>query len=322
MCFLYNITIIVLFWVRHFDEPRNKEKGTLMISTATRDDADFRQMFFKLALDTFDIDFEPWYNSGYWSDSYVCHSHFEQRQMVANVSVHRLDLILGGKRLAALQIGTVMTHPAWRNRGLAKQLMEHALGSYKYDVVYLFAHAGVVSFYEKLGFSSVRQSQFEAIVQLPDVPVKPMRKLDINSSQDRALIYRLVQNRVPISRRCGLERDAHLFMFYVLNVLGKCISYVEDLDTLLVYRENKERMDVFDVVSSCSVDFLPLARCIVSSLGNFGLSQQRFRFYFTPDFPDITPEAVSYDDTDDRLMVRSSPELSLEGICFPYMAHG
>ena len=100
--FLYNITtIIVLFLVRHFDEPRNKEKGTLMISTATRDDADFRQMFFKLALDTFDIDFEPWYNSGYWSDSYVCHSHFEQRQMVANVSVHRLDLIFGGKRLAA-----------------------------------------------------------------------------------------------------------------------------------------------------------------------------------------------------------------------------
>lgn len=41
-------------------------------------------------------------------------------QIIANVSVKKMDLEVNGESKRALQIGTVMTHPEHRGKGLSK----------------------------------------------------------------------------------------------------------------------------------------------------------------------------------------------------------
>ncbi len=75
-----------------------------------------RTSFFKLAADTFDIDFERWYQQGGWSEHYIPFSFVDGNEIVANASVNTVELVISGQRKKAIQIGTVMTHPDYRGQ--------------------------------------------------------------------------------------------------------------------------------------------------------------------------------------------------------------
>jgi hypothetical protein len=45
----------------------------------------YRQSFFKLAQDTFGLDFAYWYQAGGWNDRYTCYSYADGNRIVANV---------------------------------------------------------------------------------------------------------------------------------------------------------------------------------------------------------------------------------------------
>ena len=53
-----------------------------------RDNEQLRHSFNELAMKTFDIDFEDWYQNGYWTDRYNPHSIVIDGKVVANVSVN------------------------------------------------------------------------------------------------------------------------------------------------------------------------------------------------------------------------------------------
>jgi predicted N-acetyltransferase YhbS len=74
------------------------------------------------------VDFEKWYQFGFWNNTYVCYSYIDQNEVIANVSVNKLDILIDGKESKTLQIGTVMTRPDYRGNGLSKSLMEIAAG--------------------------------------------------------------------------------------------------------------------------------------------------------------------------------------------------
>ena len=92
-----------------------------------RENAELRHSFNELAKKTFGLNFEDWYQNGYWTDKYNPHS---------------------------IQLGTVMTDEAYRNRGLIRLIMEDIEKEYadKADGMYLFANDSVLSFYPKFGF--------------------------------------------------------------------------------------------------------------------------------------------------------------------------
>jgi hypothetical protein len=79
-----------------------------------------RLSFNSLAKRVFGIDFEQWYQQGSWDDRYVCYSFADKGQIVANVSVTKMKLLLEGSIHPALQIGTVMTDPAYRKQAVQK----------------------------------------------------------------------------------------------------------------------------------------------------------------------------------------------------------
>jgi predicted GNAT family acetyltransferase len=60
-----------------------------------------------------------------------------------------MTIVSFGKEYQAIQIGTVMTHPDYRKKGLAKKLIEHITAIYEKqsDFIYLFANKTVLDFY-------------------------------------------------------------------------------------------------------------------------------------------------------------------------------
>ena len=83
-----------------------------------------RRSFNSLAEKTFGLNFENWYQNGFWGDNYNPYSVVIDGQVVANVSVNRTDLVMDGARRQLLQLGTVMTDERYRNRGYIRAIMQ------------------------------------------------------------------------------------------------------------------------------------------------------------------------------------------------------
>ena len=120
-----------------------------------RENAALRASFNALAEQTFDgLNFETWYTNGHWTDNYCPYAVVEDGEVIANVSVNRTPILVDGTVVRLFQIGTVMTKPEYRNKGLSRLLMaeiEKDLAA-EADGFYLFAHTGVLQFYPKFGY--------------------------------------------------------------------------------------------------------------------------------------------------------------------------
>jgi GNAT superfamily N-acetyltransferase len=266
-----------------------------------KDMTEYRQSFNQLAKSTFGIDFEKWYQKGFWDDRYICYSYLDGNKVVANVSINKMDVILEGERKRALQIGTVMTHPEYRKRGLSADLMNIVLDEYekKYDFIYLFANETVLDFYPKFGFKPFKESQFSIDVTIGKSSLGNVRKLDISNTNDLKMIINLASARIPISTVLGVENVQGIFAWHCLNVFYDDLYYLEDEDVIVICKREKEKLHVYDVISKNEVHFQHILNKIASE------EIKKVIFYFTPDFPDITPSS-SYFKPDDVLFIRPS----------------
>lgn len=82
--------------------------GTIQVS---------EKALWQLAADVFGLSFHNWYARGYWQDAYLPYTLFDCGRAVANISVNRMKTMVDGQPKRYIQLGTVMTAPAYRNRG-------------------------------------------------------------------------------------------------------------------------------------------------------------------------------------------------------------
>jgi len=136
--------------------------SSYLFTTNVKDHAGYRASFFELAMLVFDLDFRAWYTSGGWNEHYRCYAYVDQGKVIANASVNKMTIASDGQFYTAIQIGTVMTHPDYRNQGLSGKLMQHILDEYenRCDFIFLFANETVHDFYPKFGFQRVKESSF------------------------------------------------------------------------------------------------------------------------------------------------------------------
>ena len=127
-----------------------------------RDNDDLRASFNELAVKVFGLNFEGWYQNGFWKDNYIPYSVVIDGKVVSNVSVNRCDVNYDGKTYRLIQLGTVMTDPDYRGKGYAREIMERIMSDYedKVDGMYLFANDSVVDFYPKFGFKTGTEYQY------------------------------------------------------------------------------------------------------------------------------------------------------------------
>ncbi|MGE6666933.1 GNAT family N-acetyltransferase [Paenibacillus xylanexedens] len=201
-----------------------------------------RKSFFELAVNTFEINFEDWYRQGYWGERYIPYSYVDGDQVIANVSVNILELIIHGEKKKAIQIGTVMTHPDYRGKGLSTRLMNKVLEEYenKYDYMYLFANESVLDFYPKFGFKPVEEHLFSMNYTAKKSPEPAnIRKLNVTNAEDLRLIQKLASERLPVSRHFATQHAQGILMFYCLNVFSDDIYYLENENIIVIYQKEE-----------------------------------------------------------------------------------
>lgn len=207
-----------------------------------------RAAFNHLAVKTFDLSFEEWYQSGYWRDKYIPYTLFDGEQAVANVSVNIMDFSIFGHQQRTIQIGTVMTEEAYRNQGLSRRLMEKVFEDWKANchLIYLFANSTVWGFYPKLGFKPVKEYQYQRTIT-PTTHANFV-KLDMDNKENREKLHDYAQNTCPLGK-ISMQENADLVMFYGITVYKDNVFYLPELDAIVIAEINGKQLHLLDVFS-------------------------------------------------------------------------
>lgn len=279
-----------------------------------RDDVK-RRALNALAQRTFGIDFEAWVKDGYFEGDYIPYSLIENGKLLSNVSVNRMQFVQNGAARMYIQMGTVMTDAAHRQRGLARRLMERVLRDWegRCDGIYLFANLGALDFYRKMGF---REGVCEYLYTLrKDGGLSGQGTFRPIDESLRARYMDCVRHGAANAALQQVNRFG-LQMFYTADLSS--VFYDGDLDCFAVIEEEEDELTVQSVVSRSVV---PL-RVVLERLDIAG---KTVRLGFAPRGEDAALfEARRYDGADDyRLFYRGAPveDIERERLCFPVLSH-
>ena len=274
-----------------------------------RNNHKLKSSFFQLAHETFGISFEEWDKKGFWDDTYCCYAFSKEDEIIANVSVSVSTLIIDGQAKKALQIGTVMTRPAYRGQGLARELMEKVLAdSIDVDIIYLFANESVLHFYPKFGFAHRKQTRFvmeTSSLQLEPVEVK---RMDLQDAATLKLFYDTVTHRMPVSLTLGTLQNENIVMFHALHAYSDCIYYVSKLEVIVVAKELFDCIQLVDVISKHPVR-------IEKVLAALPIEKPLIEFGFTPEFLRVPVKQI---EDNAKLFVLERNVLYPNGLQFPW----
>ena len=279
-----------------------------------RDNTQLRASFNELAKKTFWIDFEDWYQNGYWTDRYNPYSIVMDGKVVANVSVNLTDFEWNGTIKHFIQLGTVMTDENYRNQGLIRIIMEEIDADYKgkADGMYLFANNEVLYFYPKFGFQTAKQ--YEYVKELNVTGNGTARLVPMNEKSQWDKLEQIIKTGYKQSV-FEMADNSQLNMFYVSKYMQENVYYCEDCDAYVVAEIENDELVINMVISKKEQDLNHIAEC-------FGKDIHSVVLGFTP--KDTTGFAVREMDQDDRtLHIKGNgwSDFEEEKVMFPLLAH-
>lgn len=285
----------------------------LTLEKQVRDDPALRESFFALARQVFGLSFAPWYQAGGWTPRYQPYALARQGEVVANVSVNWMEFEGPTWRHRLAQLGTVMTHPDWRGRGLARRLLETVIDECApcCEGIYLFANRTVLEFYPKFGFIPWQERQ--CVLPLRPAPGRA-RRLDLGVESDRALLRRLYDRGNPFSA-FSMRDNWGLVLFYCGSILADCVFLVEEADAAVIAQQEGERLLCWDVFGGEKFS-LPGLLAAVSAPGT-----KKAALGFAPR-PSVPCRGETLDDEDDRLFVlHGRAPFASAALRFPLLSH-
>lgn len=216
-----------------------------------RNDKALRDSFNELAEATFGLNFENWYQNGFWGDNYDPYSVVIDGKVVANVSVNRTDMVIGGVRKRLYQLGTVMTYPEYRNRGFIRAIMEEVdkdlAGA---DGMYLFGNDNVVEFYPKFGF--VPGKEFLYTRPVAQTGACRMVNVPMDGPEGWEKLRRAMEeNQFPLG--CRMVDNPGLIFFYVAQFMQESVYYNKELDTWAIAEMEDGSLLLHDVLSAKNI---------------------------------------------------------------------
>lgn len=237
-----------------------------------------------LRLDTFDFDVRPLDGLEARDPSYTPFSYFDDAGVcVANAAICALPLIVEGKRVEALGVQSVATRPAWRGRGLFRDLMTRALAwcDERSDLVLLTTTNPAL--YGRFGFHEVPQHRF---VGPAPHPASAALARPISVAADLRLIKHLFATRTPVSRRVGLVNHQAMFLLAVTGKTPPGLSYMHDFDALVVWETAAD--GVFRLLDIVGPRIPPLAAILAA----LEVMPGTVEICFPPDRLDFAGEAL------------------------------
>lgn len=231
-----------------------------------------RKSFNSLAGKTFGLDFEDWYQNGFWGDHYNPYSITENGKVIANVSVNKTDMLFDGTIRHFLQLGTVMTDKAHRNRGFIRRIMEQIDNDFSVkgsasnclesdmcrgaqeqcaqretDGIYLFANDSVLDFYPRFGFQRAKEYAYSRDIQ----NTGEWRLTQI--IMDTPAGFRLLENAIKANvfhSRFDMLQNSGLILFYVTKYMRENVYYHGPSNTWVIAEAEGENLLLHNVFSA------------------------------------------------------------------------
>jgi len=290
-----------------------------MVIKNYKDNDALRKSFNELAMKTFDISFEDWYQNGYWGENYNPYSIVVDGKVVSNVSVNHMNFFWNGERKFFIQLGTVMTNESYRNRGFIKQIMDEIERDYqqKTEGFFLFANDSVLDFYPKFGFQKSEEFQYVREISTTEKSVPDQMTIEQIPMQDNTawtLLEKAIQKSIPHSS-FEMAHNSELILFYVTKYMQENVYYHKEQDAYVIAEIEDSSLLLHNIFSPVPVEIGQ----IVESFGN-GI--QQVRLGFTPmDCEGYTRVPLKEDDCTLFLKGKEFERFAQDGLMFPTLAH-
>lgn len=217
----------------------------LMLHKQVRDNDTLRRGFDALAGKTFGLSFADWHAQGWWSDAYIPYVLADGDTVAANAAVNRLTFRFPEGDKHFIQIGTVMTDPAYRNRGLSRRLLEEILRDWRdrCDALYLYANDTVLDFYPRFGFR--REQEYAHCLPLAGGRAAG-RRLHMDSAADRQLLRQCFARANPFAQ-AALADNFGLVMFYASSFMQDGFYWLEEAQAVVAADFEGPQMTCYDI---------------------------------------------------------------------------
>lgn len=279
-----------------------------------KENAELRASFNRLAEKTFGLNFEGWYQNGYWREKYNPYSIVIDGEVVANVSVNIMDMLWEGEMRHLLQLGTVMTDERYRKQGLIREIMKAIDEDYldKVDGMYLWGNDNVVTFYPRFGFQGSSEYQYFKSVNITnEATVKP---LPMKTKEDWKLLEKAIAGNQCYSR-LDMTENIELFMFYVTQFMQDTVYYEETLGAYIIAEAEEEELLLHGIFADREVS----AEDVVQA---FGKDIRKVVLGFTPS-DTAGYDCVKVQEEDCNFFVRGRifEDFSDRKLRFPTLSH-
>lgn len=244
------------------------------IMKTIRKDEKLRRSFNELAKKTFDLDFEDWYQNGFWGDNYIPYSLVLNGKVVANVSVNHTDMLWNGSKKHLIQLGTVMTEESCRNQGMIRRLMEEIEKDFgqEADGIYLFANDSVLDFYPKFGFRKAVEYQYSQKVS--GQGERLAQAVPMKTGEDWKVLVRAIEKSAP-QGRLELTGNSSLIMFYVTKFMQDAVYFLPRQQAYVIAEIQGDELILYHIFAPEKVDLEEVAKA-------FGGEIRKLRLSFVP----------------------------------------
>lgn len=209
-----------------------------------------RKAFNTMTFDFWEFTFESYYQSGYWDDTCLIFSLFEEEAIVAHTTLSLFTTYIDGKQIQLGQLGTVMTQPTHTKQGLSRFLMDYIFEAYRDQVegYFLFANASVLDFYPKFGFLKV--PEFQATKDFEPQPHNwKIQQLDLTLKED-LLCFQHYLNKGQTACRFDTQSYGLAHFYCYANPefgFGDSIYFIPELETIVLAQQEEETLLVHQV---------------------------------------------------------------------------
>lgn len=269
---------------------------------------------------TFGFDFEGWVTKGYFAGDYIPLSFVENGKVISNASANIMDFIQNGKHRRYIQMGTVMTDEAYRNRGLAARLIKHIVNKYadECDGIYLFANLSALDFYRKAGFSegvTEYRPKLKHTYALCDKNACAFMIVDENDADMKQRYIEMLKHSALNSALEQVNRCA-LQLFYTSDMEN--VYYAKDIDCFAVISREDDNVTLESIVCP---DTVSLKRVIE----RIDMEYKGLYLGFSPRSEDASMfDFLPYDGADDYRLFYMGDKLESiaeDKLIFPLMSH-
>jgi ribosomal protein S18 acetylase RimI-like enzyme len=277
------------------------------------DDPLAKASFERYAKKIFGLDFGRWKARGLWDNQYKPFSAFIEGECIASICVYPSEMRVDGVKRRGAQLLTVGTLPEYRLMGIQKEIWKRVYAWIKRecDFAFLFTDESAVGFYERLGLR--RQPEYFETVRCPHPVTQAklrFKKLNLKQDSEYATLIRLAKEREMVSNRIGFF-NPNLLLFMFLYLFQSWSYYFEDIDTVIVVEETKDRLRIHDIVAKR----MPKLSDIEIFLAQF--KKEEIDFLFCTDRLDVDRPSKKKKVKDSLLFVSDNFELGGPFV-FPY----